>query len=75
MNFSEKVLEEILNIKEEKKCDNLIEAMIIFCEEHDFEPESLIEQLDNQIIEQIKYDAIKNHLVRKSVAKIDRELF
>lgn len=73
MNYSEKVLIKINEIKETHDTD-LVEATAIFCEENDIEIESFLKNMGRGFIERLKYEAIQNQKVRKCVAKPSPEL-
>lgn len=68
MNYSEKVLLRIQEIAREQDID-IVEATSVFCEEHDIDAEDFIKTVDKNFVEQLKYVAIKNHKVRRSVAE------
>ncbi len=73
MRHSEKVLERLVEIVEEQKCD-IVTACSQFCDEHDLDPYEFIKSLDKGVIEKIKYDSIKANRVRKCVAVLGPEL-
>jgi hypothetical protein len=73
MKFSEKVLSRVHEIMDHDKCD-MIEALGVFCQENDMDPDDLVHSLDKSAIKQLKYDAIKNRRVRQCVATLGPEI-
>lgn len=73
MKFSESVLIRVHDIMVAQQCD-MIEALSVFCQENDIDPDEIVHALDKAAIVQLKYDAIKNNRVRKCVATLGPEL-
>lgn len=73
MKYSEKVLSRVHEIMEQQDCD-MIEALGVFCQENDMDPDELVGSLDKAALVQLRYDAIKNNRVRKCVATLGPEL-
>lgn len=68
MNYSEAVLLRIQEIARDQGID-LVEATSVFCEEQDIDVKDFIKTIDANFKEQLKFVAIENHKVRRSVAK------
>lgn len=66
MNYSEKILKELIEISEEKQC-SLFDAAAYYCEEHDLETDEFAAALDKNVIERLKVSAVEERLVRKCV--------
>lgn len=73
MKYSEKVLSRVHEIMGLQDCD-MIEALGVFCQENDLDPEELVGSLDKAAKNQLRYDAIKNNRVRKCVATLGPEI-
>lgn len=68
MNYSENALEIIYSISKNKNID-LLEAASVFCEEQDIEYSDFVHQIDKTFLDQLKYIAIQDGMIRKSIAK------
>lgn len=66
MNYSEKVLKELIVISETKQC-GLFDAATMYCEEHDIDPAEFIAALDKNVIERLKLSAVEERMVRRCV--------
>lgn len=65
MSFSEKALEEIINIVNNNPSLNLFEAASEFCEMQDIDPEIFVASLDKSALRRIKQAAVDGAHVRK----------
>lgn len=75
MNKTESLLIRLMEISKKNDDCDLIEAAVIFCEEQDLSDLEFMKKLDTNIIEQLKYSAIKSGKVRKCVAKLEHDVF
>lgn len=73
MKHSEKVFNRLVEIQREHDCD-LVESVVIFCDENDMDPADLVKTLDKNLIQELKYTAVKNNRVRRCVATAGPEL-
>lgn len=65
--YSENIMLEIVQIADDQEC-SIIEACVEYCEEHDLEPDELIEWLDPLAIAQLRQSALVTNKVRRIVA-------
>ena len=70
MKQSEKLHTEISQIAEKLNC-SFIEAVLEFCESHQFDPEDVVKQMDDITKERLKQSAIDERMVRKSVSAVE----
>jgi hypothetical protein len=70
MKQSEKLHTEISQIAERLNC-SFVEAVLEFCESHQFDPEDVVRQMDDITKERLKQSAIDERLVRKSVSAVE----
>jgi len=70
MKQSEKLHTEISQIAERLNC-SFVEAVLEFCESHQFDPEDFVRQMDDITKERLKQSAIDERLVRKSVSAVE----
>lgn len=70
MKQSEKLHTEISQIAERLNC-SFVEAVLEFCESHQYDPEDVVRQMDDITKERLKQSAIDERLVRKSVSAVE----
>lgn len=70
MKQSEKLHTEISQIAERLNC-SFFDAVLEFCESHQFDPEDVARQMDDITKERLKQSAIDERLVRKSVSAVE----
>lgn len=70
MKQSEKLHTEISQIAERLNC-SFFDAVLEFCESHQFDPEDVVRQMDDITKERLKQSAIDERLVRKSVSAVE----
>lgn len=70
MKQSERLHTEISQIAERLNC-SFVEAVLEFCESHQFDPEDVVRQMDDITKERLKQSAIDERLVRKSVSAVE----
>lgn len=66
MNYSEKVLKELIVISQTNQC-GLFDAATQYCEDHDIDPVEFITALDKNVIERLKVNAVEERMVRRCV--------
>lgn len=66
VTYSEAIMRDVMQIADRDMC-SVLEACVTYCEDHDLEPDELVEWLDGAAVLQLRQSALDTNKVRKSV--------
>ena len=70
MKQSERLHTEISQLAERLNC-SFVDAVLEFCESHQYDPEDVVRQMDGITKDRLKQSAIDERMVRESVSAVD----